>query len=152
MKQKFLILIVSAVLLSCRQAANKQEALPANKTTSNKAPIANALCFLLIENRDSTSIELVIKNNKVTGIMNWLPYQKDSRKGTLSGTINHDRVQATWSFMQEGMKDTLNLRFKLDSNRLLQKPLIYNAKTGRQQTNTSANYTLAYHTSDKVYN
>jgi hypothetical protein len=120
-----------------------------------KPPIVQALCFLLTtgnNNQDSTSIELVIKNNKVTGLMNWLPYQKDSRKGTLTGTIDNNVIQATWHFMQEGMKDTLNLQFKLDSTRLLQKPLMLNPKTSREQTDESAAYTLIYHTSDKIYN
>jgi hypothetical protein len=140
------------IIASCSPDENRDAA---KTEIATKPPIAHALCFLLTagnNNRDSTSIELIIKNNKVTGLMNWMPYQKDSRKGTLIGTINNNIVNATWSFMQEGMKDTLHLQFKLDSTRLLQKPLILNPQTGRQQTDESAAYTLVFNTSDKVYN
>ena len=153
---KYLILLFAATLtiVSC-SSDNKKDADITDTTALNKkAPIVHALCFLRTEgsnNADSTSIELVIKGNKVTGLMNWMPYQKDSRKGTLAGTLSNNVIRATWTFMQEGMKDTLNLQFKLDSAQLLQKPLKLNTQTGRQQTDSLANFTLVYHTSDKIY-
>jgi hypothetical protein len=115
---------------------------------------ASSLCFLRTEgktNQDSTSIELVIENNKVTGRMNWMPYQKDSRKGTIEGTIKGDTINAVWSFMQEGMKDTLNLKFKLNNNELLQKPLKLKVTSGREQTDESVGYALNYEASNKVH-
>lgn len=125
------------------------------KTTeqTNNTPTVSSLCFLRTEGKakqDSTSIELVIKGDKVTGQMNWLPYQKDSRKGTLDGVIKGDSIQAKWSFMQEGMQDTINLKFKLDKDQLAQKPLKLNTKTGRDQTDEAAGYTLAYNPSTKI--
>lgn len=120
---------------------------------ANKAPVASSLCFLLTEgksNQDTTSIELVIKGNKVSGQMNWLPYQKDSRKGKLAGVIAGDTIKATWTFMQEGMPDTLGLKFKLNNNQLMQKPLKLNTKTGRDQTDVSAGYSVVYQSSDKL--
>lgn len=121
--------------------------------TTNQTATISSLCFLRTEgktNQDTTSIELVVKGNKVTGVMNWLPYQKDSRKGTLDGTFKGDTINAVWTFMQEGMKDTLNLKFKLDNDQLAQKPLKLNAKTGREQTDLSAGYTLEYKASTKI--
>ncbi|MEO8887031.1 MAG: hypothetical protein ABI367_13280 [Mucilaginibacter sp.] len=149
------LITLLAMLLIISSCSTNENSDNAKNGTTVKPPIASALCFLLTEgnnNRDSTSIELVIKNNKVTGSMNWLPYQKDSRKGSLTGTINNNIIQANWSFMQEGIKDTLNLQFMLDSTRLLQKPLKANTQSGRQQTDALASYTLIYHTSDKIYN
>ena len=152
---KYIILLFAAAITITSCSSNsKQETVNDTLAVSHEAPIAHALCFLLTEgknNTDSTSIELVIKGNKVTGLMNWLPYQKDSRKGTLAGTLSNNIINTTWTFMQEGMKDTLNLQFKLDSAVLLQKPLKLNAQTGRQQTDAAANFTLVYHTSDKIY-
>ena len=65
----------------------------------------------------------IINANKVNGDMNWLPKEKDRRKGTLSGTLNGDKIEAVWSFMQEGMKDTLAVEFKLSAQQLAQKPM-----------------------------
>ena len=142
---------VLLIIASCSADGTRNAA---KTNTTVKAPIAQALCFLSTagnNSRDSTSIELVIKNNKITGQMNWLPYQKDSRKGTLTGTINNDTINAIWTFMQEGVKDTLALNFKIDNSHLLQKPLKLNPQTGREQTDASAGYTLSYATNDKIY-
>lgn len=109
-------------------------------------------CFLLTEgndNKDTTTIELAIKNGKVTGQMIWLPYEKDKRKGTLEGVIKDDSIAAVWSFMQEGMHDSIPLKFLLKGNLLVQKPLKFDEKTGKQQTDEKAGYTVAYKETDK---
>jgi hypothetical protein len=118
--------------------------------TNNNTPTVYSLCFLNKEGRDSTSIELVIHGNAVTGLMNWLPYQKDSRNGVLAGTIKNDTLRATWGFMQEGQKDTINLNFLFKNSQLSQKPLKFNAKTGRQQTDEKSGYTIKYVSSNVV--
>jgi hypothetical protein len=163
MKYINLFCIASLLIASCSSNNGKsvnKDSPDANAADTGKVatatgkPVASSLCFLRTEgktNQDSISIELVIENNKVTGRMNWMPYQKDSRKGTLDGTVKGDTINAVWSFMQEGMKDTLNLKFKLSNNELLQKPLKLNVKTGREQTDESAGYTLNYEASNKVH-
>ena len=111
---------------------------------------AKSMCYLRTEgqgNKDTTSTELVIKDNKVTGQMYWHPFEKDSRKGTLSGTLKGDTVYAVWSFMQEGMQDTLGLQFLIKGDNLMQKPLKLNTKTGREQTDNLAGFTLLHHPS-----
>jgi hypothetical protein len=156
MKNIFLILAIAFVAASCNNTGNKSEATLADTLTdkSSLKPNTHALCFLRTDgnnNQDTTSIELVIKDNKITGLMNWMPFEKDSRKGKLQGTIKNDTIYAVWSFMQEGMTDTINLKFTVKNNQLMQKPLKLNTTTGRQQTDDSAGYTLAYRTSDKIY-
>jgi hypothetical protein len=159
MKYQTPFYIALLLLASCTSAGNKQtgtDTLITSDTLANatKTPAAYALCFLRTEGNnklDTTSIELVVHGNEVSGQMNWLPYQKDSRKGTLTGTIKNDTLKATWSFMQEGMKDTLNLDFYLKDKQLMQKPLKLNTKTGRDQTDESANYTLVYNSDSKIY-
>jgi hypothetical protein len=165
MKAFILCCAVSLAIVSCSSNQNKQSKtdtvvvsdtmIKTHSTTVqiNNAPTASSLCFLHTEgknNQDSTSIELVIKGSKVNGQMNWLPYQKDSRKGKLDGVIAGDTIKATWTFMQEGMTDTLGLKFKLDKDQLTQKPLKLNIKTGREQTDESADYRLVYESSNKL--
>jgi len=111
---------------------------------------ATSMCFLRTEgtgNKDTTSIELVIKDNKVSGQMYWHPFEKDSRKGALNGTLKGDTVDAVWTFMQEGMQDTLGLQFLIKGDNLMQKPLKLNTQTGRQQTDNAAGFTLLHHPS-----
>ncbi|RZA03969.1 MAG: hypothetical protein EOP47_00965 [Sphingobacteriaceae bacterium] len=157
MKNICLILAIALIATACNSVGDKSEGAAADTlavATTPRTPNPHALCFLRTEgtkNRDTTSIELVIKGDTVTGLMNWMPYEKDSRKGKLNGTIKNDTINALWSFMQEGMTDTISLKFTVLNNQLMQKPLKLNTTTGRQQTDDSAGYTLAYQTSDKIY-
>ncbi len=164
MKAFILCCTVSLAIVSCSSNQNKQSktdtvvagdtlAKAKSTTETNNTPTVSSLCFLRTDgksNQDSTSIELVIKGNKVSGQMNWMPYQKDSRKGKLDGVIAGDTIKATWAFMQEGMTDTLGLKFKLDKDQLTQKPLKLNTKTGREQTDESAGYSLSFSSSNKL--
>src|ERR1700748_2670828 len=132
MKYFNLLCVASLLMASCSSNSSNTENKDADKADSAKLTATPTIatdtsrCFLLTEgqkNQDSTTIELAIKNNKVTGQMNWLPYQKDSRKGTLTGTAKGDTINAVWNFMQEGMKDTIGLKLVLNGNLLMQKPL-----------------------------
>jgi len=145
------LIIISLLATACTSNNTKTESKdadsPDSSTLKNTVATDTSRCFLLTEgtkNQDSTTIEFAIKNNKVNGQMNWLPYQKDSRKGTLTGTAKGDTINAVWSFMQEGMKDTIGLKLVLNGNRLMQKPLAFDAKTGRQYTDEKAGYTVVY--------
>ncbi len=158
MKNISLFIAIAIIIAACNNTDSKNTSITTDTLASNvskpRTPNAHALCFLHTEgnnNQDTTSIELVIKNNKVTGVMNWLPYEKDSRKGKLNGTIKNDTIDAVWTFMQEGMMDTISLKFTIINNQLMQKPLKFNETTGRQQTDEAAGYTIAYRTSDKIY-
>lgn len=114
---------------------------------ANKPQAATSLCFIRTEKRDTTSVEMIIKGTAVTGQMNWLPFEKDSRKGTLRGVIKNDTINAIWDFEQEGMKDTLALQFVIKDDKLIQRPLKVNSSTGRQQTDRAAEFTVLYHPS-----
>jgi hypothetical protein len=155
MKQIALCCIAALMLAACSSSTDKTAGTDTviNNDTLAKAknPKAYALCFLNKKGRDSTSVELVIRGNKVTGKINWLPYQKDSRKGTLDGTIVNDTIRAAWTFMQEGMKDTLNLNFLFKNNQLSLKPLKLNTKTGREQTDEKAGYEIAFDSDTKLH-
>jgi hypothetical protein len=160
MKYINLFCIVLLLITSCSsknsKPVNKDSVVAADTVKLTKASnpsAANSLCFLRTEgkdNQDSTCVELIIKGDKVSGQMSWMPDQKDSRKGILEGAIKGDTINAVWSFMQEGTKDTLNLKFKLDNNKLFQKPLKLNVTSGRDQTDESVGYTLDYQVNNKV--
>ena len=76
--------------------------------------------------------------------MDWLPKEKDARKGSLMGNLNGNVIKALWTYGQEGRTDTLSVEFQLRGNQLAQKPYRYDPKTGKQQTNSTADYTVIY--------
>jgi hypothetical protein len=151
------IILCAMALASCagngkKETADTLTADSGKKDTSyagsTNTPAQNMeYCFVHTDGtaaQDTTAIHLVINANKVTGDMNWLPKEKDRRKGTLLGTLDGDKIKAVWSFMQEGQTDTLGVEFKLSSQQLAQKPFVVDAKTGRQQVDAKADYTVIY--------
>ncbi|QQL48549.1 hypothetical protein [Mucilaginibacter ginkgonis] len=162
MKRLLLLFTTAAVITACSAPADKTSktdtvvagdtlAKSSDTKTTNNTPTVSSLCYLHTQGKDSTSVELVIKGNKVSGVMNWLPYEKDSRKGKLDGTVKDSVINAVWTFMQEGMTDTMNVAFRVSNNTLAQKPLKLNTKTGRQQTDNSADYSVIYKTAEKLH-
>ena len=126
-------------------SAGKKDTALANAAD---APVVNMqYCFYHTDGtqaQDTTSISMLINGNKVTGKMSWLPKEKDTRKGTIEGTLKENAIKAVWTFTQEGTKDTMTVDFQLRGNALAQKPYQYDTKTGRQQTNEKAEYTVIY--------
>jgi hypothetical protein len=151
------ILICLLGLASCSSNGTKNSVDTVRGTNNQKdtsqatmlnTPAQNMeYCFIHTDGtnaQDTTAVHLIINANKVSGDMCWLPKEKDKRKGTLSGRLNGDKIRAVWRFMQEGMKDTLAVEFKLSAQKLAQKPINLNAATGREQVNTKADYSVIY--------
>ena len=122
----------------------------ANDTSDNHKPNTPAqnmeYCFIRTEgtsNQDTTAIHLVLKAGKVSGEMQWLPKEKDARKGTLLGDVDGKVIKAVWTFMQEGVKDTMSVKLRISAQQLIQKPYKV-LKDGRQVTDDAADYTIIY--------
>ena len=134
-------------MFSCQ---NKQNTTANIDTTSKDNQVGNqnlSLCFQRLEGiqkQDSTFINLIFKGDSVSGILNHLPYEKDSRKGSLQGIRNGDTIKALWSFMQEGMNDTISVEFKLSENELHQKTWGIDKNTGRQKLTDTSTFSLRY--------
>jgi hypothetical protein len=73
-----------------------------------------------------------------------MPFEKDSRRGTLRGTKEGTRIKATWTFRQEGQSDSLPVHFELANKRLLQKPYRYHRESGREYVADTSRYTLSF--------
>jgi hypothetical protein len=154
MKIPVILAACALALASCSSNPKTNQgdsiATDSSETDSLQSTAPGHICFLHTDgtaSQDSTIIHLTINGDKVSGEMNWAPKEKDSRKGTLEGTQDGNTIKAVWSFMQEGMKDTMAVEFDFPGDKLAQKPFKVDAKTGRQQTDAKAGYTIMY---DKV--
>jgi hypothetical protein len=155
MKIKLCLLLAGVLAASCSgnrvnstdtlSTVNSKDTMLANATD---APAVNMqYCFYHTDGtqaQDTTLVNMLINGGKVTGKMSWMPKEKDTRKGTLTGTLKGNAIKAVWTFTQEGTKDSMNVEFQLRGNALAQKPYQYDAKTGRQQTDEKADYNVIY--------
>lgn len=142
-KTLFSGIAITTGLLSC--SSNQNSSLDTGD--DDKKNQNTHLCFLRLEglqNQDSSIISLHLNGSQVSGTFNHLPFEKDSRKGTITGELKGDTIKALWSFMQEGMNDTIRVEFKLSENKLLQKSFGVDQSTGRQILTDTSTFSIPY--------
>ena len=69
-----------------------------------------------LSKKDIQELIFSVKNGTVEGVYNWLPAEKDHRKGTFTGSLNNNLIEAEYSFMQEGQKRTSPIQIVLVSD------------------------------------
>ena len=92
---------------------------PPLKVTANQPTANGTFCFNKIFNKDVTDVQITLAENKVTGIMNWVPYEKDSARGTLAGVKNAaGEFELIYNYMIEGNQQTETKVMKIEGNNL----------------------------------
>ena len=148
-KRIALSLAAVSLLAACQSTSKSNESADTTKNKNKKGKISKRVqdgCYEMVSGnkmKDTLYVQLHIQDNKVSGKMISSIFEKDSRKGTLVGTMNADKtINAVWTYMQEGTTDTMALAFKLDHTGLSQKPLKADMATGREATDKAAPYSI----------
>lgn len=150
MKTTFLKIVACLFFYSCSRLSEETQT---TTTSSPENPNQTAItttgewCFRQVAGRqkqDTAWVYLKMKENKVTGEFLQLPFEKDSRRGTLSGTKTGNDIMGTWTFSQEGQTDSLPVHFQLIQDTLRQKPYSYATRTGRAYLSDSASFTIVF--------
>ncbi|HWV71430.1 MAG TPA: hypothetical protein VN040_06945 [Pseudosphingobacterium sp.] len=156
MKKKIttvLLITASLLLNACNQQEQRKKhanwvdtTFKSDEAAQDTSRKAQEQCFLSLSgnNKDSSFVSLSILGDKIMGKHSWIPFEKDGRTGTITGTKKGDTVDVVWEFMQEGMKDTLRTVFLLKGDLLKQKPFSIDNKNGRQITNDKSAFTVIY--------
>lgn len=129
------LLFLAAFLASCTHSTTSEDTQNQEKQTIENQFIEKVTvstkteCFRnetgYTDDSDKKDIEeLVLKieyqneNKKVTGVYNWLPAEKDQRRGTFEGILKDDIISANYIFMQEGIQDTVAITILLENNKV----------------------------------
>ena len=136
---KFYVCLANFVLLSAcsRQPAAQNPSEPAltqaaEKLTETKLSepkptepkpvnkLADGIfCFKKSLNQDVTNVQLIISGDHVNGFMNWIPYQKDSARGTFKGTQNQiGELDLIYDYMIEGNLQSEIKIMKIENEKL----------------------------------
>ena len=130
----FLLLILS-LLWSCKNDTTSQKTEPTKTETveeleSTQEPeetvLTNRYCFLSTTGtdpnyQDTVQIKLLVIGNEVTGSYDWIPADKDSARGTLTGTMDNKIITAIYDYVIEGSNQKEEMIFKMEVNQLLVK-------------------------------
>ncbi|MFD1255732.1 hypothetical protein ACFQ3S_02905 [Mucilaginibacter terrae] len=148
-KRVALLLAGLSLLSACQSSSQSGTEADTTNAKVKKGKISKRTqdgCYLQVSGKqmkDTLYVQLHIQNNKVSGKMVSSIFEKDSRKGTLTGNMRADKtIQATWIFMQEGMTDSIPVSFKLNHTGLYQKPLKADVTTGREFTDMTAPFSI----------
>lgn len=149
MKAIFTALIGASFLFACQQNAENRSDT-ADSTAQRQAGVPDAEqkhCFIRFDGdqqQDSSFLQLVVRGQAVSGTYNYIPHEKDARRGTVLGTAVDDTLDLVWTFKQEGVQDTMRVVFLLENEKLLRKSLSVDATTGRQVTLDSSKFSEIY--------
>lgn len=149
MKRLLTLLCATCFLYACNDERDKAETHTTllEAATEVSTDVADTLCFVRTEgtaNHDTTYVRLAIHGDQVQGEMNWQPYEKDGRYGSLHGVKNGDVINANWHYTQEGYSDSMPVIFKMEGDVLLQKEGSVDEKTGREFVAENANFSVKF--------
>jgi hypothetical protein len=82
------------------------------------APTATT-CYAYYLKKDVSAVQITTDGDKVSGYMDWSPFEKDGGHGFLIGTKSGNMITADWTVMIEGSKNIEQVVFKIDGDKLL---------------------------------
>ncbi len=149
MKKQIVCLSGLLLMLSCTNSGTNDSAVQSADSAlqTGNTQQASTLCYRFTDgqqNQDTTILQLTVNGSAVSGQLLWLPYEKDTRVGTIKGTKQENSITGIWTFMQEGMRDSLPVAFQIKGNAIYQKPYGIDTVSGRQILNDKAGYTIPY--------
>lgn len=121
-KLKLIVLLLIVVLCSCNQANNGRSR--GNHAVGKKSDIQKNTyepvtgCYRQVTGRDTALLQLQQTGNKLTGKMRFDNYQKDSSHGTVTGSVEDDRISLWYHFFSEGMHSVLQIILKKNGDQL----------------------------------
>ncbi len=135
MFKKTKIVAVLVVLLTSCNTSNKttdaentvvEDTLVENTQTETISPIKKECFRNEMPYKDGSGLKdieelnyTLLENQKVTGVYNWLPAEKDQREGTFEGTLEGNKINGMYKFQQEGIQDSTSITIMLENNQVV---------------------------------
>jgi hypothetical protein len=141
MKRLMILFAATLSMAACTSKPDKSGAETSDTTVAattdvaTTEPVSQTVCFQKLDgtaNQDTTRLKLNIDGSNVSGEFGSYPKEKDRRVGKITATKDGELIKGVWVYMQEGMNDTLQVEFKLDGDKLVQKSYSVDSKTGRE--------------------
>ncbi|QCR22274.1 hypothetical protein [Pontibacter sp. SGAir0037] len=145
MRTSLFSIFLATGLFSCNSNTGEAHKTSASGQQPDEQPVKR--CFQSVsgnQHQDTAWVQLEIKEENITGYFTNQLFEKDARRGTIQGSRKGNEIKATWTFSQEGRQDTLPVHFKLENNKLFQKPYSYNSATGREFIADSSSYAIRF--------
>lgn len=122
MKKYFLIAACATLLAACNGNSSTKQAADSTITaeTAVAAAAESRTCYVRYENQDSTYLDLHIKGDQVSGLLNIIPREKDRNTGTVSGLVKGDTILLDYTFQSEGMQSVRQVAYLQKDGKLIE--------------------------------
>lgn len=115
-------ILIALLLVGCMPTNAHQNNRQAGISTSKNSVLDfknGTYCFEELFKRDVTNVKLNISGNTVTGLMNRIPYEKDSARGKLTGSRDKGgEMDLHYEYIIEGIWQTETILAKIQDNKL----------------------------------
>lgn len=114
----FTLLLLLIGCLCCRPKSSRQPATDPVKAEklAGQSPVTvstDTLCFRQFFQRDTTTLQLILKGDQATGLLMIRPFEKDQARGPFTGKRTGNTIQADWQRAGEGVTETYALSLTL---------------------------------------
>jgi hypothetical protein len=125
--KKILVCLSVLSLLSCKEKEQNETVNENNDNAAVAENVTEKYCFLKVSpyspeyNKDRVVADSIVfefekKGDSVYGVLNWLPYEKDTKRSTFKGTLIDGKGRAIAETMAEGMEYKEELHFSVNNN------------------------------------
>ncbi|WP_448606877.1 hypothetical protein [Paenimyroides ceti] len=107
-------LMAAVLMLSCKKEAKNTENLIGSRTDTTRieASAMESGKYLYQKEGDTISLQLQVKDSKVTGELVYKLKEKDANTGTIEGEIKDNIIIAFYTFQSEGTTSVRQVAFK----------------------------------------
>ncbi len=107
-------LMAAVLMLSCQKEAKNTENLIGSRTDTTRieAFAMESGKYLYQKEGDTISLQLQVKDSKVTGELVYKLKEKDANTGTIEGEIKDNIIIALYTFQSEGTTSVRQVAFK----------------------------------------
>lgn len=77
-------------------------------------------CYFSLLKKDTAKLQLTIDGSQVNGSLDYIRFQKDSNRGSISGKVIDSLIVADYTFQSEGLKSVRQVVFKIKGDKLIE--------------------------------
>lgn len=122
MKKLLLLTVIVLAISACKnktEVKNNTVAAPKTVTLNPNTSIEKG-CYRYSNGGSVVAMEITENENQVAGTLEIAYAEKDASKGTFAGTMNGDKLMATYTFLSEGKVNTREIAYLLKNNQLIE--------------------------------
>ncbi|GAB2514480.1 hypothetical protein [Spirosoma aerophilum] len=115
----YLIFSTLVLMAACQSRKPDQAATESTQTQPTQETAlatTDTLCFQQVMSRDTTTLQLVMNGQQVSGYLDNNPYEKDRARGNFQGTVDNNTIRADWERSGEGTTQVYPIDFSLQGD------------------------------------